>query len=120
MTLVKKLKAAQGDNAELCHVAAKALEQLSTDTCAYCKWGNISEKDGCAYEGCWDYEGNDDSIQPHTGAPKKRKIDWITAPYPNLIASNINGKCLQQSDIQAIVAKDGCYAVFYWKDVDEA
>lgn len=120
MTLIEKLRATQGDNAELCNVAADALANFSGQYCYGCKYRIDSQ---CTTgRGCvgWDWEDNNDSLQPHTEAPKKRELvfqDMCISEVPSFVHT------IEQSNIQSISTYylSDFYSkraiVWYWRDM---
>lgn len=123
MTLIEKLKAAQGDNAELCHAMADLLISMldSDSTCAVCVNMHMDSvgRGECCIDGCeWDWEGNNDSLQPHTEAPKERKLLKWTFLSDKELVDYVAFERIKQEDIQCIVSPCyGAYTLFYWKDV---
>lgn len=123
MTLIEKLRAAQGDNAELCHAMADLLiSMLDSDSmCAVCvnmRMDSVGRGE-CCIDGCeWDWEGNNDSLQPHTEAPKKRELVLESFQEHTLLTNYVKHNHIKKKNILCIATSPlGSYTMFYWKDV---
>lgn len=122
MTLIEKLRAAQGDNAEMCHAMADLLISLlgSDSMCAVCVNMHMDSvgRGECCIDGCeWDWEGNNDSLQPHTEAQEERDLVFDLFPNNDALIKFVKNNKIKQTDIQNIMPVSyGNYALLYWKD----